>query len=144
MKYNDNGEIKDIVVKGLDQMPVGSIIDYDGTDVPDGWEQVEDIEDFSSKVTLAETPLNATFIKQGNMITIQFIGALKQHSAGTNILTIPDGYRVGNQHHFPAVRGLNAGNIVLNTDGKVNVNAFSGSTTENARVCFNITYFIGR
>ena len=41
MKYNDNGEWKDIIVKATDTLPVGTEVDYNGTDVPDGWEEVE-------------------------------------------------------------------------------------------------------
>lgn len=42
MKYNDNGEWKDIIVKAVDTLPVGSEIDYNGTEVPEGWEEVEE------------------------------------------------------------------------------------------------------
>lgn len=42
MKYNDNGEWKDIIVKATDTLPIGTEVDYNGTDVPDGWEEVED------------------------------------------------------------------------------------------------------
>ena len=44
MKYKDpvTGELKDIYVKASDTLPVGSVVDYDGEDIPAGWEQIED------------------------------------------------------------------------------------------------------
>ena len=44
MKYKDpiTGELKDIYVKASDTLPVGSVVDYDGEDIPAGWEQVEE------------------------------------------------------------------------------------------------------
>ena len=44
IKYKDNGEYKDIVVKVGDTQPIGTIVDYDGTEVPNGWEEVNDYE----------------------------------------------------------------------------------------------------
>lgn len=41
MKYNDNGEYKDIYIKTFDTLPVGTEVDYTGTTVPDGWTQVD-------------------------------------------------------------------------------------------------------
>lgn len=41
MKYNDNGEYKDIYVKTFDTLPVGAEVDYDGETVPAGWSEVE-------------------------------------------------------------------------------------------------------
>lgn len=41
IKYKDNGEYKDIVVKVGDTQPIGTIVDYDGAEVPNGWEEVE-------------------------------------------------------------------------------------------------------
>lgn len=45
MKYRDpdTGEFKDITVKASDTLPIGTEVDYDGTEVPSGWEQVEDV-----------------------------------------------------------------------------------------------------
>jgi len=44
MKYKENGQFKPIYVKALDSMPVGTKVDFDGqaSDIPVGWEQVED------------------------------------------------------------------------------------------------------
>lgn len=42
MKYNDNGTVKNIVVKAGDTLPIGTIVDYDGDTIPDGYEEVED------------------------------------------------------------------------------------------------------
>ena len=43
MKYRapDTREFKDITVKTSDTLPIGTIVDYDGTEVPSGWENVE-------------------------------------------------------------------------------------------------------
>jgi hypothetical protein len=42
IKYKENGEYKDIVVKVGDTQPIGTIVDYDGAEVPNGWEEVTD------------------------------------------------------------------------------------------------------
>ena len=40
MKYNDNGEYKDIYVKAFDTLPMGTEVDYDGSVVPSGWTEI--------------------------------------------------------------------------------------------------------
>lgn len=40
MKYNYNDTWNDLQVKVSDTLPVGTIVDYDGATVPDGYEQV--------------------------------------------------------------------------------------------------------
>lgn len=49
IKYGNpiTGEFKDIKFKVSDTLPVGTKVDYDGTDVPNGWEQVEDPSAYS-------------------------------------------------------------------------------------------------
>lgn len=44
MKYKDpvTGEMKTLSVKAADTLPIGTIVDYDGDTVPDGWEEVSD------------------------------------------------------------------------------------------------------
>lgn len=41
MFINDNGDIKEIGVKTFDTLPVGAEIDYNGTEVPEGYEEVQ-------------------------------------------------------------------------------------------------------
>ena len=44
MKVRDsNGEIKKVVLQANDSIPAGSVIDFDGNVVPEGYEKVEDI-----------------------------------------------------------------------------------------------------
>ena len=43
MKYNDNGEYKDIYAKAFDTLPIGTEVDYTGDSVPDGWTQVDEV-----------------------------------------------------------------------------------------------------
>lgn len=39
---NSKGELKEIVIKANDSIPAGSVIDFEGDVVPEGYEQVED------------------------------------------------------------------------------------------------------
>lgn len=39
---NSNGELKELVIKANDSIPAGSVIDFDGDVVPEGYEKVED------------------------------------------------------------------------------------------------------
>ena len=43
MKYRDpeTGEFKELYAKTADTLPVGTVVDYEGTEVPAGWEEVE-------------------------------------------------------------------------------------------------------
>ena len=43
MKYRDpqTGEFKDITVKASDTLPIGTIVDYDGDNIPNNWELVD-------------------------------------------------------------------------------------------------------
>ena len=45
MKYRDpdTGEFKDITVKASDTLPIGTVVEYDGTEVPSGWEEISPI-----------------------------------------------------------------------------------------------------
>ena len=41
MKYKENGEWKEVVVKSNDTLPVGTEVDFDGDSVPSGWTAIE-------------------------------------------------------------------------------------------------------
>lgn len=49
MKYKDpiTGEIKDITIKSGDTLPIGTIVEFDGDTIPDGYEEFE-TEDYGS------------------------------------------------------------------------------------------------
>lgn len=59
MNYNDNGNIKQITVKSGDTLPVGTIVEFDGTTIPAGYEQVEEEKDIYS---LEEVKTNKVWI----------------------------------------------------------------------------------
>lgn len=44
MKYRDpnTGQLKELSLKAADTLPIGTIVDYDGDKVPEGWEEVTD------------------------------------------------------------------------------------------------------
>ena len=60
MKYNDNGEYKDIYIKTFDTLPVGAEVDYIGSIVPDGWTQVDSYS--TSEIDTGETWIDGSKI----------------------------------------------------------------------------------
>ena len=41
--YNETSQqYEELSIKALDSMPVGTVVEYTGTDIPNGWEQVND------------------------------------------------------------------------------------------------------
>ena len=52
MKYKDpvTGELKQLSVKAADTLPIGTIVDYDGETVPEGWEEYG-TDDYSTEET---------------------------------------------------------------------------------------------
>lgn len=72
MKYRDpvTGEFKELYTKAADTLPVGTVVDYDGTEVPAGWEEVENgtvlYENSSGSngnITLSETSANFKYLE---------------------------------------------------------------------------------
>ena len=51
MKAKDKttGTFKEVYVKALDSLPVGAEIDFEGTDIPTGWEETTDPESYSTE-----------------------------------------------------------------------------------------------
>lgn len=47
MKYKDpiTGELKDIIIKSGDTLPIGTIVDFDGDTIPDGYEEATEASD---------------------------------------------------------------------------------------------------
>lgn len=41
MKYNDNGTYRDLYIKSFDTVPIGTEVDFNGTNIPDGWTEIE-------------------------------------------------------------------------------------------------------
>ena len=141
MKYNDNGEYKDIYIKTFDTLPVGAEVDYDGDSVPDGWEEVG-ITDFQSKVTFNETIGSwNSFKKCGNIIAITFQGENKGHSANDLLFTLPSEYRPSKLVGTIFATDGTYGKIALDTDGTCKV-ASIVSSSQSGRIMFNLTYFI--
>ena len=79
---NSNGELKELVIKANDSIPAGTIVDFEGDVVPEGYEKVEDKGEVYSteeqrigtwidgkplyrkiiETTMPETPSNGVYI----------------------------------------------------------------------------------
>ena len=94
MKYNKNGEWKDIVVKATDTLPIGTEVDYNGTDIPDGWEEVEDIVTRILKVIY---PVGAIYTSTNSTNPKDMFGfGTWEQIKDTFLLTAGDTYKAGN------------------------------------------------
>lgn len=98
MKYNDNGEIKDIKIKVVDTVPIGTVVDYEGTTIPSGWEKIDERKSFTITSDIVTLNERSRYIEEGNKITILLnLRTTTQLSANTkyNITTslpISDNY----------------------------------------------------
>ena len=84
MKYNDNGEYKDIYVKTFDTLPVGTEVDYDGSTVPDGWTEVDDYSAFevTKDDTYVQNIINSSY-KYGKLVNLNLNIQPKNATMGT-------------------------------------------------------------
>ena len=93
MKYNDNGEYKEIVVKSVDTLPVGTEVDFDGSTVPSGWEEVSEWKsvnytDYLTFESIVTSINSASAIKKGNMVYINYDIVVTTASGVNKIATI--------------------------------------------------------
>lgn len=135
MKYNDNGEYKDIYVKTFDTLPVGTEVDYDGSVVPDGWTDTTD-----SWHTLNST---IKYKKSGNVVTVTGFSSntisLSENDY-TTVGTLPSGYRPGEQlNNVWNELGVAYSNTIrIGTNGTIQLY----STKNTAYWVFTLTYVI--
>lgn len=94
MKYNDNGEWKDIIIKATDTLPIGTEVDYNGTNIPDGWEEVEDTVTRILKVIY---PIGAIYTSTNSTNPKDMFGfGTWEQIKDTFLLTAGDTYKAGN------------------------------------------------
>lgn len=107
MKYNDNGEYKDIYVKAFDTLPVGTEVDYDGNTAPTGWIEVPSknliISNLNAQTNMSITtayslvkiPLNNEYLKIGNKLTFDSTNNCIVVGTGVNHIRIGSQIYVG-------------------------------------------------
>jgi hypothetical protein len=115
IKYKENGEYKDIVVKVGDTSPIGLEADYDGTEVPNGWEEVTD----SFSGTLAEN-VSKTFSLKAytNYILVATSYGQGSASINTNVFIVSTGQNASKTSQAIKVGGSNSELLTISfTDG---------------------------
>lgn len=134
-----NGENKKFLVEGEasggDTLPIGAIVDYDGTTVPDGYEEVnETAVNLKSSIIHRVTPTGATnhafyggtfYYKVGSRVHVH-IGIKLTAKTDTNIFTLPVGFRP-----YTLIGATGLGNITNSTSG-VQITS-DGSVTVNTQ-----------
>lgn len=139
---NSKGELKELVIKANDSIPAGTIVDYDGDVVPEGYEKAED-EDWEN--------LNEDYGCYYKMIGKQvFIRAVSEKNVtlkafATNIIgTLPDKYKPSYQIRFnPYSRSCSTVFCEINTKGEVFLfNWDAEKTFEKGQIAFYINYYV--
>lgn len=84
VRVKDEGQFKEIYVKALDSMPVGTIVDYDGqtSDIPTGWETygTGQIKKTSETRPLASHTVNAYSESESNAYSCDYINKCNTYS----------------------------------------------------------------
>ena len=114
MKYNDNGEYKDIYVKTFDTLPVGAIVEYSGSTIPSGWTDIgnDKIQKTSQYMEGGASLSNVYGTSDENGYTQEYINGLQTPTVST----------VG------SITFMKIGHIVI-MNGKLPSNAQEGTVT---------------
>ena len=125
---------------GYDSLPVGSIINFDGDEVPVGYEEVSEINNpvllLSSSDVIRFTPTNASahnfyggcyYYKKGTKVHLH-LGLSGLSNSNVNIFTLPKGYRP-----YTLLGGVSQADSLttragyeINANGVINVNSSHG------------------
>lgn len=115
------------------------------TELLSKWEE-ESTGDFSSKVTLNETPSSIHFYKKNGIVCIAYQGESKTHAVGDVLFTLPEGYRPRvpegkNQFFIPFVKNNIAYGVcwIRVSDGECVLGQIS-STSGTGRIYFTTSY----
>ena len=150
MKYNDNGEIKNIVVKASDSLPVGTEVDYDGATVPNGWAKVDPVENISINdffTSSTRTITDYSIVKTGNIINIQRMVIPSISKGDTlNIAQVNPKYKPKCGKAIRILVSVGGGGTIngilfINNDGSIEINSNGAADNLNAYI-FNTTYII--
>lgn len=121
---NNPINVKNMVGGGYDSLPVGSIINFDGDEVPVGYEEISEINDkdllLNSNNIINFTPTNGTayenfgscyYYKKGTRVHIH-LGLSGLSNSNTRVFTLPAGYRP-----YTTVGGVSLGDSLLTRAG---------------------------
>lgn len=107
-KDSTTGQMKPIGVKVEDTLPVGTEVDYDGQDIPEGWEEVDDPNEYSTTETVVGTwlgkPLYRKVVEYANTTTIG------NDSSTTNINI---NHNISNLEKIVSVKGASSSGQIL-------------------------------
>jgi len=157
IKYKDNGTYKDMIVKVGDTLPIGAEMDYEGAEVPNGWEQIDDSwETLTLESEFKNYNNNSAFQprikKEGNVVTIEGIVSPINNITNTGsehiITKIAEKYRPKTMplHQVCQASVMNRWLLIVAVGGNVTLSRYG--TTEMTTVPasswlpFSITYLV--
>lgn len=143
MKYNDNGEYKDIYIKTFDTLPVGTEVDYDGETVPDGWSEIQDYstsEIDTGKVWIDGRPIyRIVFTGTITSVSNLKVGTISNFREAINIygITSMNNYSTSIIQYWDS--SIKCITQINNANGDVYINAGSSSANQLYKVIVEYT-----
>lgn len=159
MKAKDKttGTFKEVYVKALDSLPVGSEIDFDGetTDIPAGWEEVdsfnlvgytlyENATGSNGDITLNDSAANYDYIEIFYRNLDSFYTSTRMYNPNSKTVFLnvnfvaPDGLTIANQSKIVTING---NTITVNRYGEAKI--AGGTPSNTASNYIYITKVIG-
>lgn len=143
---NSKGELKELVIKANDSIPAGSVIDFDGDVVPEGYEKVEEeswknIENniyYNKKdkfVNINSTNLTWNITLTGFSYTT--LGKLPTDYCPSRVIT----QCVFIRSKTPDDESLNRCYLEIGTDGTIKIFNWGVECTTQ-RILFNVSYCV--
>ena len=131
-KDSTTGQMKPLGVKVEDTLPIGTEVDYDGQDIPEGWEEVDDPNEYSTTEKRVGTFMGKPLYRK----IIDF-GALPNNTDKSVALGISNLELIitmngvankpgGNKMPIPTVSSTLSGMIYIYVDASLNLHIVTG------------------
>lgn len=125
MKFRDpeTGGFKELYTKAADTLPVGTVVDYEGTEIPAGWEEVDDgwknLTLLNSFTNLSNIYPVLSYRKIGSVIYLR--GMAKPPAANTTnpIAKLPAGFRPSKTLYASYVTDDTVKAMFIETSGEI-------------------------
>lgn len=148
-KDSTTGQMKPLGVKVEDTLPVDTIVDYDGQDIPEGWVEIPSKVDYISDLIITDNNYqfntNTSVLQQAvkntdNLVVLNLNIITKNNvtsSTATNLISLPSGLVINKYVSLIS----NKGNAFINPQGYIRFN-LNGSANADEEIIIKGFYYM--